>query len=204
MRLLISFAALFFSVILLQLSTGGVGPLDVLSGLQLDFSRQEIGMLGSAHFLGFFIGCWWAPRLMGSVGHSRAFAAFTAAGSIGLMAHMMVLDPYAWGLMRVASGMCVAGCYTVIEAWMQAKVTNESRGRTMGVYRVVDMSGSLAAQWAHTLPHTGQEDRQDIWQSGKPYTYQDLDLATAQVALATEEVYTFAAPHRPSEGVVVD
>ena len=58
MRLLISFAALFFSVILLQLSTGGVGPLDVLSGLQLDFSRQEIGMLGSAHFLGFFIGCW--------------------------------------------------------------------------------------------------------------------------------------------------
>jgi MFS family permease len=103
-------------------------------------------MLGSAHFLGFFIGCWWAPRLMGSVGHSRAFAAFTAAGSIGLMAHMMVVDPYAWGLMRVASGMCVAGCYTVIEAWMQAKVTNETRGRTMGVYRVVDMSGSLAAQ----------------------------------------------------------
>ena len=146
MRLLISFAALFFSVILLQLSTGGVGPIDVLSGVQLGFSRQEIGMLGSAHFLGFFIGCWWAPRLMGSVGHSRAFAAFTAAGSIGLMAHMMVVDPYAWGLMRVASGMCVAGCYTVIEAWMQAKVTNETRGRTMGVYRVVDMSGSLAAQ----------------------------------------------------------
>tara|TARA_R110002049_G_scaffold140930_7_gene302369 strand:+ start:20503 stop:21726 length:1224 start_codon:yes stop_codon:yes gene_type:complete len=146
MRLLISFAALFLSVILLQLSTGGVGPLDVLSGLQLQFSRQEIGLLGSAHFLGFFIGCWWAPRLMGSVGHSRAFAAFTAAGAIGLMAHMMVVNPYAWALMRVASGLCVAGCYTVIEAWLQAKVTNDTRGRTMGVYRVVDMSGSLAAQ----------------------------------------------------------
>ncbi|WP_093922224.1 MFS transporter [Sulfitobacter brevis] len=146
MRLLISFAALFLSVILLQLSSGGVGPLDVLSGLQLGFSRQEIGLLGSAHFFGFFIGCWWAPRLMGSVGHSRAFAAFTAAGAIGLMAHMMVVNPYAWAVMRVASGMCVAGCYTVIEAWLQAKVNNETRGRTMGVYRVVDMSGSLAAQ----------------------------------------------------------
>ncbi|MEY8096866.1 MFS transporter [Falsihalocynthiibacter sp. S25ZX9] len=146
MRLLISFAALFLSVILLQLSSGGVGPLDVLSGLTLGFSKQEIGMLGSAHFLGFFIGCWWAPRLMGNVGHSRAFAAFTASGSIGLMAHMMVLDPYAWALMRVASGLCVAGCYTVIEAWLQARVTNETRGRTMGVYRVVDMTGSLAAQ----------------------------------------------------------
>lgn len=146
MRLLISFAALFLSVLLLQLSSGGVGPLDALSGLAIGFTKQDIGLLGSAHFLGFFIGCWWAPRLMGSVGHSRAFAAFTAAGAIGLMSHMLVIDPYAWALMRVASGMCVAGCYTVIEAWLQAKVTNETRGRTMGVYRVVDMTGSMAAQ----------------------------------------------------------
>ncbi len=80
MRILISFGALFLSVILLQLSTGGVGPLDAISGITLDFSTAEVGLLGSAHFLGFFIGCWWAPRLMGSVGHSRAFAAFTAAG----------------------------------------------------------------------------------------------------------------------------
>jgi hypothetical protein len=29
---------------------------------------------------------------------------------------------------------------------LQAKVTNETRGRTMGTYRVVDMTGSLAAQ----------------------------------------------------------
>ncbi|MEP5732320.1 MAG: MFS transporter [Sulfitobacter sp.] len=146
MRLLLSFAALFLSVVLLQLSSGGVGPIDVLSGTALGFSRQEIGLLGSAHFVGFFIGCWWAPRLMGSVGHSRAFAVFTASGAIGLMAHMMVIDAYAWAAMRVASGLCVAGCYTVIEAWLQAKVSNETRGRTMGVYRVVDMTGSLGAQ----------------------------------------------------------
>ncbi|MFK7754633.1 MAG: MFS transporter [Sedimentitalea sp.] len=146
MRLLISFAALFLSVLLLQLSSGGVGPLDALSGLALGFSTAQIGMLGSAHFFGFFIGCWWAPRLMGSVGHSRAFAAFTAAGAIGLLSHLMVVDPIAWAVMRIATGMCVAGCYTVIEAWLQAKVTNATRGRTMGVYRVVDMTGSLGAQ----------------------------------------------------------
>lgn len=146
MRLLISFAALFLSVMLLQLSSGGVGPLDVLSATQLGFSLREIGLLGSAHFLGFFIGCWWAPRLMGSIGHSRAFAAFTAMGAISLMAHMLVMNPIAWTLMRIGSGLCVAGCYTVIEAWLQAKVTNETRGRAMGIYRVVDMTGSLGAQ----------------------------------------------------------
>jgi len=146
MRLMISFTALFLSILLLQLSSGGVGPLDALSGLALNFSAQQVGLLGSAHFLGFFIGCWWAPRLMGSVGHSRAFAAFTAAGSIGLLAHMLIIHPYAWAVMRIATGLCVAGCYTVVEAWMQAKLTNKTRGRTMGIYRAVDMSGSLVAQ----------------------------------------------------------
>ena len=146
MRLLISFAALFLSLILLQLSSGGVGPLDVLSGTVLGFTTGQIGLLGSAHFLGFFIGCWWAPRLMGSVGHSRAFAAFTATGAIGLLAHMLVVDPYAWAVMRMASGLCIAGCYTVIEAWLQAKVENANRGRMMGTYRMVDTGGSLLAQ----------------------------------------------------------
>ncbi|MFZ5961805.1 MFS transporter [Thalassococcus sp. BH17M4-6] len=146
MRLPLSFAALFLSVILLQLSSGGVGPLDAISGFALGFTSAEIGLLGSAHFVGFFVGCWFAPRLMGSVGHARAFAAFTATGAIGLLAHMLILDAYAWALMRVASGLCVAGCYTVIEAWMQAKVTNETRGRAMGSYRVADMGASLVAQ----------------------------------------------------------
>jgi MFS family permease len=146
MRLLLSFTALFLSVILLQLGTGGVVPLDALSGAALDFTTSEIGILGSAHFFGFFIGCWWAPRLMGAVGHSRAFAAFTAAGTIGIIAHMMIVDPRAWALLRMLSGLCVAGCYTIIEAWLQAKVTNETRGRAMGVYRVVDIGGNLSAQ----------------------------------------------------------
>ena len=68
MRTAISFAALFLSVILMQLSSGGVGPLDALSGLALNFSTEQIGLLGSAHFLGFFIGCWWAPRTSFTIG----------------------------------------------------------------------------------------------------------------------------------------
>ncbi|SLN49303.1 putative MFS-type transporter YcaD [Falsiruegeria litorea R37] len=146
MRLIISFTALFLSVILLQLSTGGVGPLDAISGLTLDFTKEQIGLLGSAHFIGFFVGCWWAPRLMGSVGHSRAFAVCTALGAMGLIGHTLTENPYVWALLRIASGTCVAGCYTVIEAWLNSKVTNENRGRATGTYRIVDMSASLGAQ----------------------------------------------------------
>lgn len=146
MRLPLSFAALFLSVALLQLSSGAVGPLDALSGLTLGFTTAEIGLLGSAHFVGFFIGCWWAPRLMGSVGHARAFSAFTALGAIGLLAHMILPNPNAWAVMRVATGVCIAGCYTVIEAWLQSEVTNETRGRAMGLYRIADMGASMMAQ----------------------------------------------------------
>jgi len=146
MRLMLSFAVLFVSAILVQLSSGGVAPLDALSGIEEGFSTTQVGLLGSSHFVGFFIGCWLAPRLMGSVGHSRAFAVFAAFGTIGILAHMMLVSPYAWALMRVMTGMTVAGCYTVIESWMQAKLTNKIRGTAMGAYRVVDMGGSLAAQ----------------------------------------------------------
>ena len=146
MRLILSFSALFLSVALLQLSSGGVAPLDAISGLTLDFTKAQVGLLGSAHFVGFFIGCWWAPRMMGEVGHARAFAVFTALGAIGLLSHMLWIDATAWAVMRLATGLCVAGCYTIIEAWLNTRATNENRGRVTAAYRIVDLGGSLAAQ----------------------------------------------------------
>jgi MFS family permease len=65
---------------------------------------------------------------------------------MGLIGHTLTEDPLAWAAMRIASGLCMAGCYTVIEAWLNAKVTNENRGRAMGTYRIADLSASLAAQ----------------------------------------------------------
>jgi MFS family permease len=67
-------------------------------------------------------------------------------GAIGMAGHILIFDPTAWALLRIMSGICIAGCYTVIESWLQAKVTNATRGRAMGLYRVVDMGGSLVAQ----------------------------------------------------------
>lgn len=146
MRLPLSFLALFVAVALLQTSSGAISPLDALGGLQSGFSRAQVGLLGSAHFLGFFIGCWWAPRLIGDIGHSRAFAAFAACGAIGTIAHPIWIEPYPWALMRVMTGLCIAGCYTVIEAWFNSEVTNETRGRVLGTYRLVDLSFSMVAQ----------------------------------------------------------
>ncbi|HEU0220617.1 MAG TPA: MFS transporter [Paracoccaceae bacterium] len=146
MRLLLSLAALFLSIVFVQLGSGALAPLDALGGIVAGFSKTEIGMLGSAHFVGFFVGCWVAPRMMGTVGHIRAFAGFATAGAIGALAHPLLVDPFAWSVMRVMTGFAVAGAYTVVESWFNAKASNATRGKIMGIYRVVDLGASLAAQ----------------------------------------------------------
>ena len=146
MRLLVSFAALFLAVAFVQLGSGVLGPLDALSGSKLGFTSTQIGLLGSAHFVGFFGGCLLVPRLMGGIGHSRAFAAMAAIGVIGALAHPMLEHPVAWAGLRVLGGASVAGCYTVAESWLQAKAENADRGRVSGTYRTVDMSASVVGQ----------------------------------------------------------
>lgn len=146
MTTLISFAALFIAILFVQLGSGTLGPLDALSGAALGFSTREIGLLGSAHYVGFFVGCWATPRLMASVGHERAFAFFAAVGTMGALLHPVIIDPYAWAAMRAGTGLAVAGGYTIIESWLHAKTPNSARGRVLGVFRLVDLMGQLGAQ----------------------------------------------------------
>ncbi|GMG84870.1 MFS transporter [Paralimibaculum aggregatum] len=146
MPVLISFAALFFSIFLVQLGSGSLGPLDALAGAARGFTTGEIGLMGSAHFAGFFVGCWLAPRLIGQIGHSRAFAAAAAVGAMGALLHPVFEGPYYWAALRVLTGVAIASAYTVVESWMQAKVENRNRGRVFGVFRVVDLAGQITAQ----------------------------------------------------------
>ncbi len=146
MRVIISFAALFLSIAFVQLGAGTLSPLDALSGRALGFSTREIGLLGSAHFVGFIGGCILTPAIMARVGHSRAFAVFAAMGTISALLHPVFESAQVWAILRIATGATVAGAYTVVESWLQAKATNENRGRVSSVYRVVDLTASLGAQ----------------------------------------------------------
>lgn len=146
MGTLLSFTALFVSIYLVQLGSGSLGPLDALSGAVIGFSTEEIGLLGSAHFFGFFLGCYVTPRLVGDIGHSRTFAAAAAIGAIGALLHPVVEGPFVWALLRVLTGLAIAAAYTVVESWLHAKTDNRNRGRVYGVFRVVDLIGALSAQ----------------------------------------------------------
>ncbi|MBK0398624.1 MFS transporter [Limibaculum sp. M0105] len=146
MTALISFTSLFISIFLVQMGSGSLAPLDALAGVARGFTTEEIGLLGSAHFLGFFIGCFITPRLIGTVGHSRCFAAAAAIGATGALLHPVLEGPWFWAGLRALTGIAIASAYTVVESWLQAKVENHNRGRIYGVFRVVDLLGQVSAQ----------------------------------------------------------
>ena len=145
MRLLISLSALLISTLFVQMGIGALRPFDAISGQALGFSPVEIGLLASGHFAGFLLGCIFGPHLVRRVGHSRAFAVMAGAAVISIIAHPLIPDAMFWTAIRVLSGFSVAGCYTLIESWLQAKITNDIRGRVFSIYRLVDMSGQIMA-----------------------------------------------------------
>ena len=145
MKLLISLSALLLSIILVQMGISALRPFDTISGQALGFTPIEIGIIASGHFAGFLLGCVFSPSLVKRAGHSRAFAVMAGIAVISIIAHPLYPNAWFWAFIRIFAGFSVAGCYTLIESWLQAKVTNEIRGRVFSLYRFVDLSGQLLA-----------------------------------------------------------
>ena len=146
MTTLLSISALLITVLLMQMGTGALGPLDTLSGIQLGFTTIEIGIIGAAHFTGFIIGCFGAPALVRRVGHARAYIVTVALSVIAILLHPIFPVFWAWCLFRVFTGLAIATSFTAIESWLNAKLTKQNRGRFFSLYRMMDMFGALIAQ----------------------------------------------------------
>lgn len=118
-----------------------------LRGIEEGFSTSVIGMVGTGYFLGFVIGCVYVTKIMRAIGHIRAFSALAAIASAASIMMVLVIDPISWFLMRLVQGICFAGLFAVVESWLNARVTNATRARTLSVYRFVDLGSVTAAQY---------------------------------------------------------
>ena len=146
MKTLLSISALLFTIMLMQMGTTALGPLDTLSAIELGFSNTEIGVIGGSHFLGFLIGCLGSPLLVKRVGHARAYCVTAALSIVAILLHPVVSYFWAWCVFRVITGIAIATSYTSVESWLNAKLTNSNRSRFFGIYRIIDMTGALVAQ----------------------------------------------------------
>ncbi|WP_350335643.1 MFS transporter [Coralliovum pocilloporae] len=138
---------LFMSAGLLLGGNGLVGTLiPIRAGLE-GFSTTSIGFFGSAYFVGFVLGCLFAPRLVARVGHIRAFSTAAALVACGALVHAMVVNIPAWIIIRGVTGFCFASLFLVMESWLNEKAKNSGRGKTLSIYRLVDLACVSVGQY---------------------------------------------------------
>ncbi len=104
-------------------------------------SVQTMGLISACYFLGFGVGSLICPAITRSAGHIRSFAAYGSLASGVALCHPLLPDPIAWGLLRLVTGFCFAGLYMVVESWLNARASNELRGRLLSVYGTAAFGG---------------------------------------------------------------
>lgn len=132
--------ALLLSAALLLMGNGLQGTLLPVRASLEGFTAIEIGLLGSAYFFGFALGCLRGPSMIARAGHVRAFAAVVAIASTVVLAHALVLEPWAWWMLRIVTGGCFATLFMIIESWLNEKSTNATRGFVFSVYTIINLT----------------------------------------------------------------
>ena len=127
-------AALLTSVAILLMGSGLQGTLLPVRANMEAYSDIEIGILGSAYYVGFTIGCLAVRHLISGVGHIRTYLALVSIASAIALLHAMLVSPVAWWILRAGTGFCFAGLYIVIESWLNERADNASRG-----YNILDI-----------------------------------------------------------------
>ncbi len=124
----------------LGIMLAGHGLQSTLVGLRATiekFPAATVGVIMTGFYVGYVVGARVAPRLVQSVGHVRTFGALAALAGVTSLLHALVIDPYAWMVVRFVTGICLAGLTVVIESWLNDRATNEMRGRVLATYVVV-------------------------------------------------------------------
>jgi MFS family permease len=135
----------------------GMGTLMLGIGLQSTFLAYRgtlegfptivTGMIMSCYYLGFLFGTTLSRRLVRQVGHIRVFAALAAVASVAALVQGLFVNPWAWGGMRLLSGLCLAGIYVVAESWLNDLAGPRDRGRLFAIYMLVLYLGLGLAQF---------------------------------------------------------
>jgi len=138
--------ALLFGVLLIMIGNGMQSTLMGVRGGLEGFSTSELSVVTSAYFAGFLIGSRTASTFIRSVGHVRVFAALGSFMSAGLIAFPMIVEPWAWVLIRLLLGFCLSGVYVSAESWLNDKATNTTRGTILSAYMLAQTIGLVGAQ----------------------------------------------------------
>lgn len=182
-------AALLLSASIVLAGNALEGVLLPLRASEEGFTQLQIGLIGSAYYLGLMIGCLLCPWAIARVGHIRAFAVFTAVATISPLAEAIWTVPHIWWMIRALTGICFAGILMVFESWLNGMASNETRGRVLSTYTFINLSSVMLGQQLINL--------------GDPKSFELFSLAAIMFSVAAVPVAltlapTPVAPRRPS------
>jgi MFS family permease len=100
------------------------------------FSTLTTGFVMAAYFGGLLAGSIYGKRLIGKVGHIRAFA----------LVHPMLFTGVSWAVLRFISGFCTAGLFSALESWLNERSDNANRGQVLGIYMIVNYIAIVLGQ----------------------------------------------------------
>ncbi len=143
---LVSFTTLFSAVLLLMTGVGLLGTLISLKLTMAGLSAPFIGLIMACYFVGLIIGSIHVHRVIESVGHIRAFAAFAAVTTAVAMLHGMIATPAVWAVLRFMAGISTIGLYMVIESWLNECTEPAARGRVFSMYMIMSYLGMSIGQ----------------------------------------------------------
>lgn len=135
-------APLLVAVALLGLGNGLQGALVGVRATAEAFQASSTGIIMSGFAAGLLLSSFVTPRVVGSVGHIRVFAAFASIISTAILLIPLWIEPAWWFAMRFIIGLGTAGLYIVCESWLNAASSNEGRGKLLSIYMII-MYGAM-------------------------------------------------------------
>ena len=141
MHHIVAIATLLLGIAVILAGNGLLGTLLGVRGEMEGFSSTTLGLVTAGYFAGFVAGTFVIPDVIRRIGHIRMFAALASIASVATLLHGMLVNPWAWFLLRLISGMCIVGLYIVIESWLNEQTDNEHRGHVFSAYMTTTLIG---------------------------------------------------------------
>lgn len=97
---------------------------------------EASGLVLSAYFAGFTVGALRCGKIIGRIGHIRAYAAFAGLVAAATALMPLLVSSQSWVILRAAVGFGCAGIFVTTESWLSAKASPSERGRVFSIYMV--------------------------------------------------------------------
>lgn len=143
---ILSISSLLISGAMLHVSGGLQALLMPIRAQNEGFDLISISLMGSTYAIGFMAGCLIAPRMIGRVGHARAYTVVAAIAAVAVGWVGLWVEQWAWVVLRSLTGFAFAAAATVAESWLNERADKTNRGTLFGYYTMANFAGLTVGQ----------------------------------------------------------